>query len=318
MHPSKVLRTVVLALCLMAIACQNPPPNACVMPASSAKIVNGNLDTANTFMAVACEGGGQNPDGSTNPCASATLIAPGYVLTAHHIGFSVGRPLWFGAQPRTNPDFGVTAVRCWEFRNSGPAACCDHVPPSDPTYPQYLASCPQPLAANDYVLTDLAVWELNREVTEVAPIPIALTTPKGSNILTDLTGTQAVFVGLGSTDNCSNPTTLSGTRRWGSVWISGATQDYYQLNGAGQVAGNIPSMLAAQYVTSWPYTAPGDSGGPLLVNYGPAPASGACSPLAQFKIVGIATQGCNYSFGSTLYPGVAAGLRQVLGSALVE
>ncbi len=337
---------VPLGLALTAGNCDGTPPQICAEPPATSgsassggnggssgtfggggnlgsggvqpELVNGNLDSANLYYAVACEGGGTNADGSTNPCASATLVAPDFVLTAHHVGFSVGRPLWFGANPRTAPDFGVTAVACYEFRLSGPAACCQHVPPSDPTYQQYLQTCPQPLAANDYVLTDTVLWQLDRPVTETAPIRIATKTPAGTNVLGDLNGTAAIFVGLGSYDACENEQTLSGTRRWGQLQISGSTGDYYGVLGSGDSAPWTLSMLTAEYKTSWAYTAAGDSGGPLLVDYGPAPAEGTCAPLDQLRIVGTATQGCNYSFGSTLYPQVAEGIRTVLGAANVD
>jgi hypothetical protein len=313
-------------------SCQKPDACVTVVPspsplASTASLSSGGLkiqmanatiDTPDTFEAVGCEGGGKNADGTTNPCASGTLVAPRWFLTAHHVGDGVGRNVWFGVNARDNPDFGASVIACYEFRGSGAEHCCMHVPPSDPTYAQYLKTCPKPLAPNDYLATDAVLWELNRDVVEVQPIPIAITTPKGTHDLNDLNGVQSVIVGYGSTDGgCyATPTTKSGTRRYGGMIIGPPTEDYYPLNGAGNNAGYIPSFLTGEYNTSWAYLEPGDSGGPVLVNYGAQPANGQCSPLSQFKVVGVATQACNYSFGSTVYGPVAAGIVQVLGPDL--
>jgi hypothetical protein len=287
----------------------------------SSALVNGSADPGDTYSATACVGGGYDlVNGDTGPCATGTLITPDLILTAKHLGAFVGtwRAVLFGPDARVNPLEKAKAIKCWEFRDSGIAECCDHVDPSaGDAYATYLATCPKPLATNEHVISDLAVWQLDHSITDITPIPVALQTPKGTNSLDDLMSTVAVAVGYGyTTKGCdnSNPASKSGTRHYGAVRI-----DYTQYydgatlsgpNSTSYYSGN--TMIMATYDTSWAYTAPGDSGGPLLVDYGGSKGPGGCVPVSNLKVVGTAYRGCNYAFSATVASDVSRALKGLL------
>ncbi|MCC7442949.1 MAG: trypsin-like serine protease [Bdellovibrionales bacterium] len=297
-----------------------PPAHAASVDAESGvgvitqALANGETDPDQRFEAVMCVGGVPQADGTNSPCGSATLVAPDYILTALHLG-GLGPngtlPLHFGPEARDIPLHAATAVECWEFRDSGPARCCRH-PGPDATAEQlthYLDTCEEPLAENDFVISDLALWRLDRDVTaeyQVAPIPVA------TGNVRDLNGQIAIAVGYGSTDSCFTPQTRSGVRRWGAVRVRGTTTEG-TLTGGGEAVYPSDVYIDAEFAQDWPFTAPGDSGGPILVDSrADERGDGECIPVSDLRVAGATYRGCNYSWSSALHPKVAPAIQQLL------
>lgn len=322
-------RLLLAATAMLALisGCNQPPgptPQVCLseeraLPSLAPKLANGKTDPEGLFDAVACVGGVELGEGKTSPCGSATLITPKMLLTARHLGTPGNGAMVlikFGAEARNNPKFTAKAIRCWEFRNTGPALCCNHVYRGDEgvtpaAYEAYRSSCPRPLADNEFVLSDVAVWELDQRITKVKPIPVALTTPEGNHDLLSMSGTIGIAVGMGSYDSCTYVQTNSGTRRFGPVRLDETQVGEISRSGDGSPAPYLMTAINADYWKDWAFLAPGDSGGPLLVNYGELDESG-CASIANLRVIGEASRGCNYSWGSTIYKDVSDGLRTVL------
>lgn len=275
--------------------------------------------TSDIYKAVVCIGSTPSGENDGTPCASGTLIAPNLVVSAQHLGMATPeRPMAivFGAEARTAPTRRTQADACYEFRNTGVATCCTHYSPASPSYAQYLDTCPDPLGPDEYVVSDLSVYHLIEPVTDVRPIPVALLTPSGSHSNKDLQDLATVAVGYGSSEgDCYQAQDRSGTRRYGAIRI----EEHYNSLGLRNGAGESILVHGHYFVGGYLYDnaamgLPGDSGGPLLADFGTPEdlLPTGCAKLSNARVVATVYRGCNFMFSSTVGPEISSGLKQIL------
>jgi hypothetical protein len=266
-------------------------------------------------------------------CSTATLISPSMMITTHHLGPIDPRKnqkmdVRFGPQARWHARLHTQAVRCFEFRNTGTFDCCDHVLPpreSDPpedfsAYESYLTNCPQPMGTREYLISEVVIWQLERNITEISPIPVATKNPDGSQNAEYWVNRNLLAAGFGSHDRCIDPQVPSGSL------LSGPYQATQTAPVGIWYATQIrPAQWKSEYIGKYAYyqnthqvhgsflTTPGDSGGPLLAPYSNESFErDGCYRLEDLKVIATINRSCNYQSDATLPGPIAQQIEELL------